>query len=62
MTPHRLSLAEELADIRAEIARLQRRETALAALEHRFPVVPVFRRGWPTRREGAHATPVPAHA
>ncbi|MDM7930553.1 hypothetical protein [Tabrizicola sp.] len=51
MTLPHLSLAAELAEIRAEIDRLQRRETALASMEHDFPVVPVFRRGWPIRRE-----------
>lgn len=44
MTPSRLALADELAEIRAEIDRLRRRETALASIEHAFPVVPVFRR------------------
>lgn len=54
--PHtRLSLDLELADIRAEIARLQKREAALASLEHRFPLVPVFRRGWPVQRAGQGA-------
>lgn len=51
MTTPRLSLADELAEIRAEIDRLQRRETALALMEHDFPVAPVFRPGWPIRRE-----------
>lgn len=50
MTQNRMSLAEELADIRAEIARLKQRETALASMEHRFPMIPVFRRGWPMQR------------
>jgi hypothetical protein len=58
MTTPRLSLAEELAEIRAEIARLQHREEVLASIEHRFPVVPVFRRGWPVQRVDR---PVPAH-
>ena len=62
MTTPRLSLADELAEIRAEIARLKRRESALASLEHRFPVVPVFRRGWPVRREGHVLSAAPAHA
>ncbi|WP_135447204.1 MULTISPECIES: hypothetical protein [Tabrizicola] len=44
MTASRLALADELAEIRAEIARLKQRETALASLEHCFPKVPVFRR------------------
>jgi hypothetical protein len=50
MTAPRLTLADELAEIRAEIARLKRRESALASIEHHFPVVPVFRRGWPINR------------
>jgi hypothetical protein len=49
MTTPRLALADELAAIRAEIARLKRREQALASIEHAFPVVPVFRRGWPVQ-------------
>lgn len=44
MTAPRLALADELASIRAEIDRLQQRETALASIEHAFPKVPVFRR------------------
>ena len=40
----KLALADELAAIRAEIARLRSRENALASLEHNFPKVPVFRR------------------
>lgn len=44
MTASRLALADELAEIRAEIARLKQRETALASLEHCFPKVPLFRR------------------
>lgn len=51
MTLPRLSLADELADIRAEIARLKQRESALASIEHNFPQVPVFRRGWPMQRQ-----------
>jgi hypothetical protein len=43
MTLPRLALADELAAIRAEIARLKQRETTLASIEHEFPVVPVFR-------------------
>ncbi|MCU0828398.1 MAG: hypothetical protein MUE52_13555 [Tabrizicola sp.] len=50
MTTPRLALADELAEIRAEIARLKARETALASIEYRFPTVPVFRRGWPMQR------------
>lgn len=48
----RLSLAGELADIRTEIARLQRREVTLTAMAHDFPVIPVFRRGWPMPQGG----------
>jgi hypothetical protein len=50
MTTPRLALADELAEIRAEISRLKRRETVLASIEHNFPSVPVFRRGWPIQR------------
>jgi hypothetical protein len=56
MTTPRLALADELAAIRAEIARLKQREQALASIEHAFPVVPVFRRGWPVQRQTASAT------
>ncbi len=56
MTASRLELARELATIRAEIARLSQRESALASIEHAFPAVPVFRRGWPVARMPA---PVP---
>ncbi len=48
----RLSLSDELADLRVEIARLKRREATLVSISHDFPVVPVFRRGWPMRRDG----------
>ncbi|MBA3908961.1 MAG: hypothetical protein C0524_03540 [Rhodobacter sp.] len=51
MTTPRLALADELAEIRAEIARLKQRETALASIEHDFPVIPVFRRSWPMQRQ-----------
>jgi hypothetical protein len=65
MTPHRLALADELAEIRAEIARLKQRENALASIEHAFPVVPVFRPGWPIQRAeglGAPRRQTAAHA
>jgi hypothetical protein len=63
MTAPRLALADELAEIRAEIARLKRRESALASMEHRFPKVPVFRRGWPMQRVTPDmAQRTPAHA
>ncbi|MDP3265161.1 MAG: hypothetical protein U1E06_20735 [Tabrizicola sp.] len=47
----RLALADELAEIRAEIARLQKREETLATMAKNFPVIPVFRRGWPLSRD-----------
>jgi hypothetical protein len=53
MPPTKLALADELAAIRAEIARLKRREDALASIQHNFPKVPVFRRRWPMRQAGA---------
>jgi hypothetical protein len=62
MSADRLSLADELAEIRAEIARLKRRESALASIEHRFPVVPVFRRVWPMQREAGKQQETAAHA
>ena len=55
MAASRLSLAEELADIRAEIARLQRREATLKALADEMPPIPVFRPGWPILRAAARA-------
>jgi hypothetical protein len=65
MIASKLALADELAEIRAEITRLKRRESALASIEHDFPVVPVFRRGWPMQRAAqlvSQAAPVHAHA
>ena len=56
MAASRLSFADELADIRAEITRLQQRETRLQALADDMPVIPVFRRGWPMRRKPAVAS------
>ena len=50
MAASRLSLADELADIRAEITRLKRREARLQALTEDLPPIPVFRRGWPILR------------
>ena len=44
MTTPQLALADELAAIRSEIARLRSRESALASIEHNFPKVPLFRR------------------
>jgi hypothetical protein len=49
----RLALADELVELRAEIARLKRREATLVSISHDFPVIPVFRRGWPMRRGSA---------
>lgn len=59
MAASRLTLADELAEIRAEIQRLQQRETRLQALAKDLPPIPVFRRGWPIVRSPA-ATPVSA--
>lgn len=56
MAASRLSLADELADIRAEIARLQQRESRLQALADDLPPIPVFRRGWPILRKTATTT------
>lgn len=53
MAASRLTLTDELADIRAEIARLQQREIRLQALAEDMPVIPVFRRGWPMIRKPA---------
>jgi hypothetical protein len=44
MKPSQLALADELAAIRAEIARLRSRERALVSIGHNLPMVPVFRR------------------
>jgi transcriptional regulator with AAA-type ATPase domain len=49
----RLSLSDELADLRVEIARLRQREATLVSMAQNFPAIPVFRRGWPMRRDGA---------
>jgi hypothetical protein len=56
MAASRLTLADELADIRAEISRLQQRESRLQRLADDMPVIPVFRRGWPMLRKPAAAT------
>ncbi len=54
------SLADELSDLRDEIARLQRRETELrlallAVPEEDVPLMRVTPRpGWPIRREALH--------
>lgn len=51
MAASRLTLADELAEIRAEIARLQQRELRLKALADDLPAISVFRRGWPIQRK-----------
>jgi hypothetical protein len=53
MNASRLTLADELVEIRAEIARLQRREARLQSLAEDLPAIPVFRRGWPMTRARA---------
>lgn len=60
MSRSRLSLADELVEIRAEITRLQQRERRLQALADDLPTVPVFRRGWPILRASATDTSVSA--
>jgi hypothetical protein len=51
----KISLIDELAEVRAEIARLRKREEKLTALADSRPLIPVFRRaGWPIRRDPAH--------
>lgn len=61
MTTPSLALADELAAIRAEIARLRSRESALASIEHNFPKVPVFRRS-PIQRGNSSLALTAAHA
>lgn len=56
MAASRLTLAEELDDIRAEIDRLKRREATLQRLADDLPSIPVFRRGWPILRKSAGST------
>jgi hypothetical protein len=56
MAASRLTLADELAEIRAEIVRLKRREASLQALSDDLPPIPVFRRGWPILRKPAAAS------
>jgi hypothetical protein len=60
MAASRLTLTDELADIRAEIARLQQREIRLQKMADDMPVIPVFRRGWPMMRRPATSSTVPA--
>jgi hypothetical protein len=63
MTTHQLALADELAAIRAEIARLKTRETTLQSIQHNFPKVPVFRRpSQPRDTPGVGAAMTTAHA
>jgi len=47
-----MSTADELAEIRAEIERLRKREAVLLARAVSAPPPPP-RSGWPIRREGA---------
>jgi hypothetical protein len=56
MAASRLTLTDELADIRAEIVRLQQREIRLQALADDMPPIPVFRRGWPMLRKPVAST------
>jgi hypothetical protein len=56
MAASRLTLADELVEIRAEIDRLKRREASLQRLADDMPVIPVFRRGWPILRKPAPAS------
>lgn len=60
MAAPRFSLADELAEIRDEISRLQRRELALARIERDLPAIPVFRPGWPIRHAGTGSAAQPA--
>lgn len=48
---HRLSPADELAEIRAKIARLRKREAILNGLIDAQPMLPIQRPGWPIRRD-----------
>jgi hypothetical protein len=57
MSASRLTLADELVEIRAEISRLQRREASLQRLADDLPPIPVFRRGgWPILRAATSST------
>jgi hypothetical protein len=60
MSASRLTLTDELVEIRAEIARLKRREASLQALADDLPAIPVFRRGWPILRKTSNTTSVTA--
>lgn len=59
MPASRLTLADEIAEIRAEILRLKRREAALQGLADTMPPISVFRPGWPMARKPAPVS-VPA--
>lgn len=48
---HKLSPADELAEIRVAMARLQQREVMLSALIDAQPAPPAHRPGWPIRRD-----------
>jgi hypothetical protein len=56
MAASRLTLADELVEIRAEIERLKRREASLQRLSDDMPPIPVFRRGWPILRKPANTS------
>jgi len=56
MAASRLTLADELEEIRLEIDRLKRREASLQRLADDLPSIPVFRRGWPILRKPAVGT------
>ncbi len=56
MAASRLTLADELVEIRAEIERLKRREASLQRLAEDMPQIPVFRRGWPILRKTANTS------
>jgi hypothetical protein len=56
MAASRLTLADELVEIRAEIERLKRREASLQRLSDDMPPIPVFRRGWPILRKPTNTT------
>jgi hypothetical protein len=56
---HKPSPADELAEVRAELARLRKREAMLSALIDATPALPAQRPGWPIRRDLQQA---PLHA
>jgi hypothetical protein len=59
MAASRLTLSEEIAEIRVEILRLKRREAALQNLADAMPPISVFRPGWPMARKSPSVS-VPA--